>query len=127
VVFILLLLLAIVGWFFIKTETAREERVEFVLCIRNETYGLSLRLWDAKLTDSTFFSPLRGEHHANMSAELQGPGGIRGGMFRSQEQYLLRVEPGSECEGGIQIILTSSNSSDYMALSWADKGQSLDF
>lgn len=129
ILFILLLLLVVVGWFFIVTETVREERVQLVLCIQNSTTGVSIHLWDSKLTDSTFFSPLRREEHANMTMQLHGSGLLQGASFRSPGQYLWRVEPGVECLGGIQLVLTSSNSSSYLEsyspIEWVDREETL--
>lgn len=126
---ILALLAAVVAWFFIVAETKREERVQLVACVYNETDGARLELWDAKLKDKTFFSPLRRERHANFT--LKFTSSVTTALdFASDGQSTWRVEP-KDCPGGMQFLilspdLTNSTYTDeYTPISTSDPGEHL--
>jgi hypothetical protein len=102
---LLALVAAVIGWFFIVSETQREERVQLVLCVFNRTDGVQIEFWDAKLRDSTFFSPVRREEHANFTISLASSSASIIELL-SYSQMSWQVEP-IDCSGGLQFLILS--------------------
>ncbi len=126
---ILLIVLVVAGSLFIRNETAREETVRFVGCMQHTPSGVILQLWDSKLTDESFFAPLRTEEHANFTLALPSSS-VQGVSIFSARQIVWKVFP-RDCPDGIQFLVMSPSLNDssyvssYTPISVSTEGQTL--